>query len=87
MYVYIYTTYTYNNSSGEEDGWEERPSEGQIRGWRAVSAAGLQGEVWHKGGVFSQTPISRGKILHTRIRYLRNHRGFPVAISNRFSVA
>ena len=29
---------------------------------------------------------ARGKILHTRNRYLRNHRGFPVAFPNGFSV-
>ena len=27
--------------SGEEDTWEDKLSEHQIRGWRAISAAGL----------------------------------------------
>ena len=29
----------------------------QIRGWRAVSAAGLQGKGWQKRSVFSQTAV------------------------------
>ena len=32
------------HSSGEEDPWENEPSEHQIRGWIADSAAGLQGK-------------------------------------------
>ena len=31
------------HSSGKDRPWEEKPSEHQIRGWRAVSAAGLHG--------------------------------------------
>ena len=36
------------HSSGEEDTWEHEPSERQITGWRAASAAGLQGKGWRK---------------------------------------
>ena len=32
------------HSSREEDPWEDKPSEFQMRGWRAVSASGLQGK-------------------------------------------
>ena len=32
------------HSSGEENRWKDRLSERQIRGWRAVSAAGLHGQ-------------------------------------------
>ena len=32
------------HSSGEEDPWEDKLSRQQIRGWRTVSAEGLQGE-------------------------------------------
>ena len=32
------------HSSGEEDPWEDTSTEHQIRGWRAVSAAGLRGK-------------------------------------------
>ena len=38
--------------------WEEKPSECQIRGWRAVSATGLQGKGLRKNTVVSQTPVS-----------------------------
>ena len=38
--------------------WEEIISERQIRGWRAVSAAGLRGQGLHRRSVFSQTPVS-----------------------------
>ena len=40
-------------------------------------------------GHFCACPIKalRGKILHTRNRHLRNHRGFSVAFSNGLSVA
>ena len=38
--------------------WEDKLSEKQIRGWRAVSAAGLQGKGLRKRSVFlSQTPV------------------------------
>ena len=45
------------HSSGEEDGWEKHRSKHQIRGWKAVSAAVLQGRGCHKRSVFSQTPV------------------------------
>ena len=35
------------HSSGEEGMWANQLSKHQIRGWRAVSAAGLQGNIWH----------------------------------------
>ena len=40
------------HSSGEEDMWEHKLSECQIRGWRAVSAAGLRGQGLRKRTVF-----------------------------------
>ena len=38
--------------SGEEDVWEDKLSEHLIRGWRAISAAGLQGKGSYKRNVF-----------------------------------
>ena len=46
------------HSSGEKDPWEGNCSEHQIRDWRAVSAARLQGKGSPKGSVFSQTQVS-----------------------------
>ena len=43
IYIYIYRCVGEKHSSGEEQPWEEKPSECQISGWRAVSASGLQG--------------------------------------------
>ena len=48
-----------NHSSEAEYGWTNELSKHQIMGWRAVSAAGLQGKGWHKRSVFSQTPLER----------------------------
>ena len=42
----------------EKNTLEYQPSEHQIGGWRAVSAAGLQGKGLRKRSVFSQTPVS-----------------------------
>ena len=39
------------HSSGEKDRWEDRLSEHQIRGWRAVSTAGLHDQGSHKRSV------------------------------------
>ena len=41
-----------NHSSGEEEPWESQLEEHQIRGWRRVSAAVLQGEGSPKRSVF-----------------------------------
>ena len=41
-----------NHSFGEEVTLEYQLSEHRIRGWRAVSAAGLQGKGWRKRSVF-----------------------------------
>ena len=57
------------NSSGEEDVWKHFLSEHQIRGWRAVSAAGLQGNGSHERSVFSQTPVSL-RLLLMRVLFL-----------------
>ena len=46
------------HSSGKEDPWKDKPSECQIRGWRAVSASGLQGKGSPERSVCSQTPVS-----------------------------
>ena len=45
--------------------WEEKLSECPIRGWRAMSAAGLQGKGLRKRNIFWQKPASycRRKIL------------------------
>ena len=40
------------HSSGEEDPRENQLAKHQIRGWRAVSAAGLQGKGCHKRSVY-----------------------------------
>ena len=40
------------HSSGEEDPWEDKLSEHQIRGWSAVFPTGLQGKGSPKRGVF-----------------------------------
>ena len=40
------------NSSGEEDIWEDELAEHGIRGWRAVSATGMQGKGLCKNSVF-----------------------------------
>ena len=45
------------DSSGEEYPWADRLDEHNIRGWRAVSAAGSQGKGLRKTSVFSQTPV------------------------------
>ena len=37
--------------------WEDRLSEPQIRGWNAVSAAGLHGKALIIGVFFSETPL------------------------------
>ena len=37
--------------------FEKRLSENQLRGWRAVSAAGMEGEGLRKKMFFSQTPV------------------------------
>ena len=42
--------------SGEEIMWEDKLWEHQIRGWRAISAAGLQGKCSHIWVFFGQTP-------------------------------
>ena len=44
--------------SGEEDPWENQLEKHQIRGWTAVSAAGLQGQGSHKRSDFSDTRTS-----------------------------
>ena len=49
-------------SSGEEDPWEDDLSEHQIRGRRAVSAAGLQGEGLPERNLFV---TDTGIIWHT----------------------
>ena len=46
------------HSSGEEYTLTYLLSDHQIRGWRAVSAAGLHGKGLRKGSDFSQTPVS-----------------------------
>ena len=46
------------HSSGENNMWEDKLSECQIRGWIAVSAAAFQGQGSHKRNDFSQTPVS-----------------------------
>ena len=45
------------HSSGEENMWEDKLSEYQIRGWRAVFPIGSHGEASHKRSVFSETPV------------------------------
>ena len=45
------------HSSREDDLWEDRLSEHQIRGWIEVSAKELPGEGSHERSVFSQTPV------------------------------
>ena len=45
----------------KEDRWEDRLSEHQIRGWRDVSAAALQGKVSQKRSALVQTPVSEPK--------------------------
>ena len=44
--------------SGKEDAREDKLSDHQIGGWRAVSGAGLQGKVLCERSAFSQTPAS-----------------------------
>ena len=46
------------HSSGEKHTWEDKLSECQIRGWRAVSAAGLHGKGSPQRNVFSQTLVA-----------------------------
>ena len=47
------------HSSGEEDTWAYCLQKHQIRGWRAISAVGLQGKVWRKRNVyFTDTGMS-----------------------------
>ena len=46
------------HSPGEEDPWEDKLSEHQIRDQNAVSAAGLLGQGSGKRGVSSQTPVT-----------------------------
>ena len=46
------------HTSGDEDVWEDKLSGHRIRGWRAVSAAGLQGKGLPERSVFSQTPAA-----------------------------
>ena len=44
-----------SHTSGEEEVWEEKPPELRVRGWRAVSAAELQGKRSRKRNVLSHT--------------------------------
>ena len=45
------------HSAGENDRWKDRLSERQIRGWRAVSTAGLHGQGSHKRCCFRDTAV------------------------------
>ena len=52
-----------HHSSGEEDTWEYQLSEHQIRGWRAVSAAGLLNS-WKFPDIFGDLCKNKTSILY-----------------------
>ena len=59
--MYIFLTPVSVNKNGppeERTGGKTRLSGQQIRGWRAVSTAGLQGKGSFERSVFSETPAS-----------------------------
>ena len=54
------------HSFGEEDPWADKPSECQIGGWRAVSAAGLQGKGSPKKNTFFKDTGMSSKHTHQK---------------------